>query len=133
MTAPAATARPTPGKPPARTDGFCVKAYQQGMQRLVAACDAELLDTSHREGKFKLDVPASFYDGLRVDSESLACTTPLLSGLLNTKQSVSHRRDRAAVARKRMSFAVGYQAALCCRFDRDSSRSCIPSLIKSTR
>src|SRR5688572_16230488 len=52
-------------------DGFCVKAYQQGVQRLVAACDAELLDTSHREGKFKLDVPASFYDGLRVDAQGL--------------------------------------------------------------
>lgn len=55
----------------ASTDGFCVKAYQQGVQRLVAACDPELLDTSHREGKFKLDVPASFYDGLRVDRDGL--------------------------------------------------------------
>ena len=53
------------------SDGFCVKAYQQGVQRLVAACDTELLNTSHREGKFKLDVPASFYDGLRVDQEGL--------------------------------------------------------------
>jgi uncharacterized protein len=52
-------------------DGFAVKSYQQGVQRLVAACDAELVGTSHREGKFKLDVPASFYDGLRVDAESL--------------------------------------------------------------
>lgn len=52
-------------------DGFCVKAYQQGVQRLVAACDAELVNTSHREGKFRLDVPASFYDGLRVDADSL--------------------------------------------------------------
>ena len=51
--------------------GFCVKSYQQGVQRLVAACDTDLLNTSHREGKFKLDVPASFYDGLRVDGESL--------------------------------------------------------------
>lgn len=69
MTAPAAT---PPAKAPRQgAAGFCVKAYQQGVQRLVAACDAELVDTSHREGMFKLDVPASFYDGLRVDAESL--------------------------------------------------------------
>ena len=58
-------------RPAAARDGFCVKAYQQGVQRLVAACDSELLNTTHREGKFKLDVPASFYDGLRVDREAL--------------------------------------------------------------
>jgi uncharacterized protein len=52
-------------------DGFAVKAYQQGVQRLVAACDSELLGSTHREGKFKLDVPPSFYDGLRVDSQGL--------------------------------------------------------------
>jgi hypothetical protein len=66
MTAPPAALRPKPS-----ADGFAVKAYQQGVQRLVAACDSELLDTSHREGKFKLDVPASFYDGLRVDADNL--------------------------------------------------------------
>lgn len=60
----------TAAKAPTGT-GYCVKSYQQGVQRLVAACDAELLNTTHREGKFKLDVPASFYDGLRVDGESL--------------------------------------------------------------
>lgn len=65
MTAPvAAKAKPS-------ADGFAVKAYQQGVQRLVAACDPELLGSTHREGKFKLDVPASFYDGLRVDAEGL--------------------------------------------------------------
>jgi hypothetical protein len=71
MTDPVAAARPRPGKAPANGSDFCVKAYQQGVQRLVAACDTELLNTSHREGKFKLDVPASFYDGLRVDAGSL--------------------------------------------------------------
>ena len=50
---------------------FAVKAYQQGVQRLVAACDAELLGTSHREGKFKLDVTPGFYDGLRVGEADL--------------------------------------------------------------
>jgi uncharacterized protein len=51
--------------------GFAVKAYQQGPQRLVAACDTELLGSSHKEGKFHLQVPASFYDGLRVGEEDL--------------------------------------------------------------
>lgn len=50
---------------------FAVKAYQQGVQRLVAACDAELLGTSHSEGKFKLDVTPGFYDGLRVEEADL--------------------------------------------------------------
>lgn len=58
-------------KPSPASDGFAVKAYQQGVQRLVAACDSELLGTSHREGKFKLDVTPTFYDGLRVDAEAL--------------------------------------------------------------
>jgi hypothetical protein len=72
MSAPAASLRPKEAKAPSpKGDGFCVKAYQQGVQRLVAACDAELVNTSHREGKFRLDVPASFYDGLRVDADSL--------------------------------------------------------------
>ncbi|MFA5945084.1 MAG: DUF424 family protein [Candidatus Thermoplasmatota archaeon] len=53
-------------------DGFAVRAYQQGVQRLIAACDAELLGSTHREGKFKLDVTPGFYDGLRVDSEGLS-------------------------------------------------------------
>lgn len=50
---------------------FAVKAYQQGVQRLVAACDAELLGTTHREGKYKLDVTPGFYDGLRVEEADL--------------------------------------------------------------
>lgn len=66
MTVPAASVKAKPSG-----DGFAVKAYQQGVQRLVAACDSELLGSTHREGKFKLDVPPSFYDGLRVDSEGL--------------------------------------------------------------
>ena len=66
-------------------NGFAVKNYKQGAQRLLAACDAELLGTSHREGKFKLDVPAQFYDGMRVGERELAiylrsCTVANLVG-----------------------------------------------------
>jgi uncharacterized protein len=64
---------------------FAVKNYQQGPQRLCAACDEELLGSSHREGKFKLDVPPAFYDGQRVDAEGLgaylrSCTVGNLVG-----------------------------------------------------
>ncbi len=50
---------------------FAVKAYQQGVQRLVAACDADLVGTTHHEGKFRLDVAPGFYDGLRVEESDL--------------------------------------------------------------
>lgn len=50
---------------------FAVKAYQQGVQRLVAACDADLLGTTYAEGKFRLDVAPGFYDGLRVGEGDL--------------------------------------------------------------
>src|ERR1051325_1947468 len=50
---------------------FAVKNYQQGPQRLVAACDEEVLGTTHRQDKFRLEVPPSFYDGLRVGEAEL--------------------------------------------------------------
>ncbi len=70
---------------PAVPDGFAVKNYQQGLQRLLAACDAELLGTTHREGRFRLEVSASFYDGFRVGEAELSaylrsCTVANLVG-----------------------------------------------------
>ncbi|HLF17086.1 MAG TPA: DUF424 family protein [Candidatus Thermoplasmatota archaeon] len=64
---------------------FAVKNYQQGAQCLLAACDEELLGTSHREGRFKLDVPPGFYDGFRVNeaeftSHLRSCTVANLVG-----------------------------------------------------
>jgi len=64
---------------------FAVRNYQQGLQRLLAACDPELLGESFREGKFRLQVAASFYDGLRVEEETLVaylrqCTVANLVG-----------------------------------------------------
>lgn len=50
---------------------FAVRNYQQGTQRLVAACDEDLLGSSYAEGQFRLDVAKKFYDGLRVDAEEL--------------------------------------------------------------
>ena len=62
-----------------------VHNYQQGLQRLLAACDEELLGEVYTEGKFRLDVAATFYDDLRVDEEHLAsmlkqCTVANLVG-----------------------------------------------------
>lgn len=50
---------------------FAVRNYQQGTQRLVAACDEELLGDSYAEGQFRLDVSERFYDGLRVEEDEL--------------------------------------------------------------
>jgi hypothetical protein len=64
---------------------FAVKNYQQGVQRLLAACDEELLGTKHSEGKFRLDVTPNFYDGLRCGEPELghylrSCTVANLVG-----------------------------------------------------
>lgn len=64
---------------------FAVRNYQQGGQVLLAACDPELLDTRHEEGRFRLEVPSGFYDGQRVDEDSLraylgSCTVANLVG-----------------------------------------------------
>lgn len=64
---------------------FAVKNYQQGVQRLLAACDAELLGTTHKEGKLQIQVSPGFYDGLRVGESDLgaylrACTLANLVG-----------------------------------------------------
>ncbi len=50
---------------------YAMRSYQQGVQRLVAACDEELLGSKHAEGRFRLDVTPSFYDGARVEAEAL--------------------------------------------------------------
>jgi uncharacterized protein len=50
---------------------FAARIYQRGIERLVAAADEELLGTHHAEGKFRLDVAASFYDGMRIETEAL--------------------------------------------------------------
>src|SRR5688572_10300054 len=64
---------------------FAVKNYTQGIQRLLAACDEELVGTKHSEGKFRLDVTPQFYDDIRVGETELghylgACTVANLVG-----------------------------------------------------
>ncbi len=50
---------------------FAVRNYQQGVQRLLAACDDDLLGQQFAEGQFRLDIKPGFYDGMRVDEETL--------------------------------------------------------------
>ncbi len=50
---------------------ICIKVYTQGRERLVAACDADILGKKFRSGELVLDVSESFYHGDDVDEEAL--------------------------------------------------------------
>ncbi|MEE9236667.1 MAG: DUF424 family protein [Thermoplasmata archaeon] len=46
-----------------------LKVYERGNEVLVAACDADLLGKTFREGELKLHVKPGFYDGVSVTRE----------------------------------------------------------------
>ncbi len=46
-----------------------LKVYEQGKDILVAACDADLLGRTFREGELRLHVKRRFYDGISVTRE----------------------------------------------------------------
>ena len=48
-----------------------MKIYRQGVEVLVAACDAELLGKTLREREIEFHVSSDFYDGIRGDEEML--------------------------------------------------------------
>ena len=48
-----------------------LKVYEQGNEVLVAACDADLLGRTFRQGELKLEVRAEFYDGIVANGETL--------------------------------------------------------------
>jgi hypothetical protein len=48
-----------------------LKVYNQGREVLVAACDADLLGQTLREGELRLEVRPEFYDGMAADQEQL--------------------------------------------------------------
>lgn len=50
---------------------FAVRNYQQGTQRLCAACDEGLLGKEYREDHVRLDVRETFFDGMRVERAAL--------------------------------------------------------------
>lgn len=50
---------------------ICIKVYNQGRERLVAACDSDIVGKTFRSDKLVLQVSESFYRGDDVDEESL--------------------------------------------------------------
>lgn len=64
---------------------FRIKSYVQGRERLLAACDEEVLGRTLREGKLHLEVNPTFYDGFSGNEEVLEaqlrnCTVANLVG-----------------------------------------------------
>jgi hypothetical protein len=52
-------------------DQIAIKIYNQNGEVMLAACDEGLLDKKFEEGELQLQVYSSFYDGNRVDEDSL--------------------------------------------------------------
>lgn len=48
-----------------------IKIYRQGDDILIGACDEKLIGKKFKDGKFQIDVSKEFYDGKRVDKETL--------------------------------------------------------------
>lgn len=62
-----------------------IKRYQSGRERLVAACDEDVLGQRFAEGKLRLEVDPAFYDGFQATEEALeahlrTCTIANLVG-----------------------------------------------------
>ncbi len=50
---------------------ICIKVYTQGRERLVAACDADIVGKTFRSDGLVLQVSESFYHGDDVDEDAL--------------------------------------------------------------
>lgn len=48
-----------------------IKRYDSGRERLVAACDSDVLGRKLQEGKLHLDVNPQFYDGFEASLDDL--------------------------------------------------------------
>ena len=48
-----------------------IKIYKQGSDLLIGACDEKLIGKKFKEGKFQIEVSREFYDGKRIDKETL--------------------------------------------------------------
>lgn len=51
--------------------GFRIKNHVQGKERIVAACDEEILGKKLQEGQIQFHVTPEFYDGFHGDEEAL--------------------------------------------------------------
>ena len=64
---------------------FRVKNYRQGREKVLAACDEDVLGRQLSEGKLRLHVSPDFYDGFPADEEEFeahlrTCTIANLVG-----------------------------------------------------
>lgn len=48
-----------------------IKIYRQGDDILIGACDEKLIGKRFTDGKFQINVTKEFYDGKRIDKETL--------------------------------------------------------------
>ena len=48
-----------------------IKIYKQGNDLLIGACDEKLIGKKFEEGKSHLDVSKNFYDGQRINTQTL--------------------------------------------------------------
>jgi hypothetical protein len=48
-----------------------IKIYRQGDDILIGACDEKLIGKKFTDGKFQINVTKEFYDGKRIDKETL--------------------------------------------------------------
>jgi hypothetical protein len=48
-----------------------IKIYKQGNDILIGACDEKLIGKRFTDGKFQINVSKEFYDGKRIDKETL--------------------------------------------------------------
>lgn len=74
---------------------ICIKVYTQGRERLVAACDSDILGKTFRSEGLVLQVSESFYHGDEVDEEALVnwlrlATVANLSGKCTVDTAVEH-------------------------------------------
>ena len=49
-----------------------IKVYEQGENLVIGACDEHLLGKKFVDGKFKIDVSKNFYEGERINKDTLA-------------------------------------------------------------
>jgi len=48
-----------------------IKIYRQGDDILIGACDEKLIGKRFTDGKFQINITKEFYDGKRIDKETL--------------------------------------------------------------
>jgi len=74
---------------------ICIKVYTQGLERLVAACDQDIVGKTFKSDGLVLEVSESFYHGDDVDEDALVnwlrlATVANLSGRRTVSIAIEH-------------------------------------------